>query len=436
VSQAAAAVRPTRSVGPWSARATTRPSDGERLAVVTAAFAVALLPLLVPAGPFNIAPVDIPIAVALLATMLWASLSGRRLRFAYIVPMALFIGAGAIGALHGPVPGKSAVALVQDLELLVWCWALLNIGSTAHRLGVLIRTWAYASIAWAGALFIGLFGGISYLSGRSSSEGTRTALTFLDPNQTGNYFFMSIMIIWATQCPRRRGWRVAAYALLFAAIVSTGSSGALASLALGSSLAAFLGIRRTRGAVPAISFAALAALALFVFHSTVSIANIQNAAAGSKYAFVRNGIGRGSQSVGSRTAILGEATGLYESSGGLGAGPVSTKPRLKNAQAPEVKEAHDDYVAALLERGAIGFAALLLLVASLLQRSVSFSTGPLSAAYGKVVPKPNALLGAVVGTLVAMAVYEVLHVRHVWTLFAFVAALSLFGREPEADVSS
>ena len=392
-----------------------------------------MLPLLVPSGPFNIAPVDVPIAIVIGATMLWASLSGRQLRFAYVVPVALFVGGGVIGALRGPVPGKGAVALVQDLELLVWCWALLNVGSTAHRLGVLMRTWAYASVAWAGVMFLGLFTGIKYLSGLNSSEGTRTALTFLDPNQTGNYFFISIMVVWATQCPQRRAWRVFAYCMLFAAIVSTGSSGALVSLALGAGVAGFLGIRRVRGPVAAISFAALAALAVFAFHSTVSISSIQNAAADSKYAFIRNGIGRGAQSVGSRTSILGETTGLYESSGPLGAGPTSTKPRLRSAQSSEVKEAHDDYIAALLERGLIGLVGLLLLVGSLLQRTAAFSTGRLSPAFDKVVPKPNALLGAVAGTMVAMAVYEVLHVRHVWALFAFVAAVSMFGREPDAD---
>src|ERR1041385_1319108 len=104
MSQAVAAFRSTRSARPPSARAARRP-HGERLAVGTAAFSVALLPLLVPAGPLNVAPVDIPIAITLLATMLWVSVSGQRLRFPYVVPMALFVSAGAIGALRGPVPG-------------------------------------------------------------------------------------------------------------------------------------------------------------------------------------------------------------------------------------------------------------------------------------------------------------------------------------------
>ena len=50
---------------------------------------------------------------------------------------------------------------------------------------------------------------------------------------------------------------------------------------------------------------------------------------------------------------------------------------------------------------------------------------PVASQHASVVVRPNALVGAFAGTLVAMAVIELLHVRHVWTLFAFVAALSI-----------
>jgi O-antigen ligase len=161
----------------------------------------------------------------------------------------------------------------------------------------------------------------------------------------------------------------------------------------------------------------------------VSVSSIQSAAATSKWAFIRDGLGRGEQSMESRGAIFNESSQLYEASGALGAGPVSTKVRMRNAQAPIVKEAHDDYVAALLERGAIGFVGLVLLIGSLAVRSFSFSTGNLSRGFDRVVAKPHALAGAVAGTFAAAALYEVLHLRHVWALFAFVAAVSIWGRE-------
>jgi len=93
-----------------------------------------------------------------------------------------------------------------------------------------------------------------------------------------------------------------------------------------------------------------------------------------------------------------------------------------------VKEAHNDYFAALIERGPVGFIGILLLVSGLLVRAVSASTRRLSAGFADVVVRPNALVGALVGTLLAMTVYELLHVRHVWAMFAIVAALSLWGQ--------
>ena len=425
-----AAVRPTHiRPRPVAGRAVSAPFDGERLSLWAAATAVAMLPLLVPGGPSNLAPVDLLIVIALGAAMLWTSLSGHRWRFPYVAPMALFVVGGAIGALRGPVPGTGVLALVQDVLLLLWCWTLVNVASSPQRFSVLLRTWAYSSIGWALVLFAGLVTGTRALTGQSGSEGVRTALTFVDPNNAANYFFIALMVIWATQCPRNRNRRLAAYALLLAAIFTTGSSGGLVSLAVGGGVAALFGIARRWGPTPAISAAALGAVALFALHSAVSFSSIQNAAAQSKYAFVRDGLGRGAQSVESRQSLLQQSAGLYDGSGALGSGPVSTKTRLRNEQAPIVKEAHDDYVAALLERGVIGFAGLVLLFAGLFVRSARFSTEPLSHAFARAVPKPHALAGAVVGTFVVASVYEVLHMRHIWTLYAFVAALSIFGRE-------
>jgi hypothetical protein len=418
-------VRPRRV----TARTVAGPFDGERLSVRTAAAAIAMLPLLVPGGPSNLAPIDLLIVIALGTAMLWTSLSGHRWRFPYVAPMALFVGGGAIGALRGPVPGTGAVALVQDVLLLLWCWALVNVASSPQRFSVLLRTWAYSSVGWALLLFAGLLTGTKALTGQSGDEGVRTSLTFVDPNNAANYFFLSLMVIWATQCPRNRNRRLAAYGVLLAAIFTTGSSGGLVSLAVGGGVAALFGIGRRWGPTPAISAVALGAVAIFALHSAVSISSIQNAAAQSRYAFVRDGLGRGAQSVESRQSLLQQSTGLYDGSGALGAGPVSTKARLRDEQAPIVKEAHDDYVAALLERGVIGFAGLVLLFAGLFVRSARFSTGPLSHAFSRAVPKPHALAGAIVGTFVVASVYEVLHMRHVWTLYAFVAALSIFGRE-------
>jgi hypothetical protein len=77
----------------------------------------------------------------------------------------------------------------------------------------------------------------------------------------------------------------------------------------------------------------------------------------------------------------------------------------------------------------LGLVGFVLLLGGIALRALSLGRRPLTRDSSAIVARPNALVGAVAATMVAMAVVELLHVRHVWTLFAFVAALSLWGRE-------
>jgi hypothetical protein len=409
------------------ARSRARRLDGERVAVVSVAAAIALLPLATPEGPSNTAPIDLFVAVAFGACLLWAIRAGVRCRFPYAAPVILMLAGGAMGALMGPVPVAGLIALVQDLVLIAWCWAVVNISHSAANLRLLLATWAYSGIAWGVVAFVGLATGSTLLTGQIERQGSRVQITLADPSYAANYFFISIMIIWATQRPRRRAVRVAAYALLVAAIATTGSNSGLVGLTTGVVLATVIGAYRRFGAAPAVTLLACVLLGGFVLTSAVSLSDIQARAHDSDYPFLRDGIGRSPQSSGQREALLQESIHLYERGSVLGEGPVSTKPRLSHENVLLVKEAHDDYFAALIERGPVGFIGVLLLVAGLLIRAVSAATGRLSARFTDVVVRPNALVGALAGTLMAGTVYELLHVRHVWALFAIIAAVSAWG---------
>ena len=72
---------------------------------------------------------------------------------------------------------------------------------------------------------------------------------------------------------------------------------------------------------------------------------------------------------------------------------------------------------------------MLLLVSSLALRGLLVTRTRLSDGFAAIVLRPNALVGALAGTLVAGLVYELLHVRHIWALFGLVAAISIWGRE-------
>jgi len=402
---------------------------GERVALGATAAAIAMSPLLVPHGVSNIAPADAFIALAMWTCLLWVGTSSHRLRFPYAVPVALFMAGGALGALAGPVPRSGIVAFLQDLVLLLWCWAVANLCSSPQRLKTLLAAWVYSSIVWAGLLFLGLAIGSSILTGQTTAEGSRTALTFGDPSFSANYYFVSLMIIWATGRPRHRVARFAAYGLLIGALLSAGSNSGIVSLTVGVLATAVVAIYRRRGGVAAVGALAFVSVAAFFVSANISLKGIQLSAHESRYAFIRDGIGRSDVSEAQRGALLAESINLYKTGGPLGQGPVSTKVRLDREMAPFVKEAHDDYLAALLERGPLGLIGLLLLVSTLILKGLSLARVRLAQGFDAVVQHPHALFGALVGTLVSSTVYELLHLRHLWAFFAFIAALYLWGRE-------
>src|SRR5919206_1546263 len=161
--------------------------------------------------------------------------------------------------------------------LLVWCWTVANLASSPERLRVLMRTWAYAAVCWAVILFIGVMGHIALITGATAREGSRTSLTLIDPNYSASYYFISIMLIWATGYPRRRSVRIVAYVLLIAAIASTGSNSGIVSLVVGSTVAATMAVYHRRGVAAAVSVGVVFALAGFAFASTVKLSAIQQA---------------------------------------------------------------------------------------------------------------------------------------------------------------
>jgi hypothetical protein len=388
-----------------------------------------MLPLAVPTGPANTAPIDVLVIAAIGACLLWAARSGFRCRYPYALAMGLMLLGGALAALVGPVPNRSMVALCQDVLLLAWCWTVANLCHSAANLRVALATWAYSGIAWACTAFVGLATGSTLLTGQIERQGTRVQITLADPSYAANYFFLSLMIIWATQRPRRRSARVTAYALLIGGIASTGSNSGLVALTVGTIVAATLGTHRRYGAAPAVALLTVIVLGGAFVASQVSLTEIQAKAHDSKYGFLRQGIGRSPDSSGQRETLLHESLRLYKSGSPLGEGPVSTKPRLESEMGPLIKEAHSDYFASLTERGPLGFIGMLLLVAGLGRRALGATLRPLRPDFAAVVKRPHALVAALAGTLVAMTVYELLHVRHVWALFALVAALFIWGRE-------
>jgi len=414
-------------VAPPPALGTDGRPRARRLPLVLSAVAVVMLPVTVPRGPGNLGPADLFIVLAIAAWLFSSVADGQRMRFPYALAIGLLMAGGAIGGLAGPLPDAALLALVQDLLLLAWCWALVNVCGTPAGADLMLKAWVYSAVTWACVLFAGLAAGLPALTGQIPTEGSRTALTFGDPNVCANYFYISLALVWATGRPRRRSLRVLVSVLLIAAVVSTGSNSGLVSLAVGLSGTFVFATFRRSGLIPALAATACILVGAAVCLSTISLHSIQRRAYTSGYAVLRDGVGRGQASVTERSKVLSESLKLYADGGPLGEGPVSTKPRMEAAMDPYPKEAHDDYFAALLERGIVGAVGLLILITGLLIRTGSVlrrGAEPL----GGVIRSPQALAAGVAGTMTTMAVYELLHVRHVWGLFAIVAIAAAWER--------
>jgi O-antigen ligase len=387
---------------------------------------VALLPFLNPAGPGNTAPADVGIIMSIVLAVLWITREQLPFKLPYAAGVGGLVLGGALAAAVSSAPVGSALVIVQDLLLLAWC-AVLALGRhNPAIIGVTTRAWCLTAAIYSGVMVFAYLLGINAVAGVSAKDGVRAAYTFGDPNLAGNYLVVSLFMMAACKRPRSPGIRRVGYVLVLTAIVFTGSNGAMLTLLIGSTLAFALTRYRRYGARDGVTALAVSALLGVVIVGVViprvDLDQLREHASGS-IPLLRDSVGRSGSSTGERTTIVSEGAKLYLQGDATGYGPARTKATLRSTQAPYVKEAHNDYLATLLERGFVGAVGLLLLGIAILVRCGRLAFGTLPTAYAEAVPR--AWLLAVIGPVVAGAAsfYEVLHFRHLWTWLGIVAAL-------------
>jgi O-antigen ligase len=395
---------------------------------------IASLPLLMPAGlgpgPGNTGLPDLLLVVLLLTTVLWASGGGYALYWPFLVPTLLTVVAGGIAAV---VMNAGALTLAKDLFVLFWAVAIATMGRDRRLLMTAFKAWAYIGTFYAVVMITGYVTGIHALSGQWAGGGERTTFTLGDANYASNYFICTFFVLRAAQVPRRTGPRLACCAILLAAEVLTGSNGG--ALALGCALAAgwILRLVREGQARKAVAVAALIGL---VGAGAAAVVTMTDYRAGinalSSYSpILRDSVGRvAGESSNSRSAVLSESARLLVNQPHplVGIGPGQTEARMRAAQASYVREAHNDYLAAVLERGVLGGLALVVLLSALVLRCARIARrDALAPEYAAIVPRPELLGAMVVAMLVSAFFYETLHYRHGWALFGLIAALEIWG---------
>lgn len=396
------------------------------------AAAVVMLPALKPSGPGNSSPVDIPIAISIGATLLWASYTREQLRLPYALAAGLIMLGGAVASLAGPLPGVGLLAVVQDLVLLAWCAVIVNVARSPAAFRWLLRAWTWSAFIWAVVLIGAVATGNLALAGVTQRTGVRASLTFGDPNYAANYFFVAVMLVLATQTPRRWGLRMVVCAAILAALALTGSNGGLLSFGVGAAVVTVSIVRRQWGMMPLVATLCIVGVLGIFALTAAQFLPIEAWARNSGQPLLRDSIGRSSQSAQERVWLIQETIDLFKQGAPWGLGPGSTKPLLQSQLAPYAYQTHDDYIESIVERGVLGAFGLLALIGSLGVRTWTVATKPLAPEFAILFPRMAPLVGAMLGLAVSASYYQILHFRHVWAFFAVIAALYLWGRKEAA----
>jgi hypothetical protein len=410
-----------------------RPVPSDRLPRWLTAVAIAGLPLLIPPGPGNTAPADVVIVAAIVATLLWAGSTRQRLKFPYLVGVGTMVVAGCVAALFGNYPHEGVIALAQDVFLLAWGAAVANIGRTEAAARFLVRTWCVAGSLWGMGL-LAFIGHTAASSGTATAEAARASFTLGEQNGAGFYFAVTIMIILAGRWPRPLWWRIPVLACLVLDTLLTGSLAAISGLLAALAVALVVRTAARRGGAAALILLLVLAVVGAAGSTAMSHYQVVEKAQSSENLLLRNSIGRAQQSSTERRILTDETLHLWRTSTLLGLGPMATKSTLRAELAPYPKEAHDDWTAALIERGVLGFAGLLLLAGEIALRGYRVgSSRRLRPGPSAGLPAPEYLVGALAALAVFSFTHEALHDRTAWALLGIVAAFSLWRTRGSGD---
>ncbi len=411
----------TAEVVPWYARLRVTPVGLVASMVCTA---IVVLPVLVPPGPANTGPVDVLILAALAVLCLDSLAYRTQLHVPYTVPVVLLVLAGGLAGLHRDRAVTSGLALVQDVVLLLWSATVASLARDPVLLRRFLRVWVGAATAWAVVLVVAVNVGLNAVAGITADEGGRASLTFGDPNRAGSYFATSFLLLRAAGWPLSRPARWACGALMLLALAYTGSNAASVAVLTACLFGALVHWWQRHGWVSLIALGCLLAAPAALVLASLDVSALQ-ARAQNGGRILANSVARSDQGASDRALLVTENLALYRANDPIGAGPGGTKALLAAGQAPYVKEAHNDYLAALLERGVLGAVGLVVLWAAVAGRCLRLCARSPDPRLLAVMARPDLLAGAVIAAMTFGWFHEALHFRHIWAVLGLVAGASL-----------
>jgi hypothetical protein len=406
--------------GPTSDR--VRKTERRAMLALTAAFI--FQPILHPGGPFNSSPVDLLLIASVVLFAIWAWREPRRIYAPYLLPVGIMVAAGAASGITSQFPRAAIQALLVDLLLFAWCTTVTNVLSQPRTFRYVLTAWALSGIVWASIVVVAWLGHVSVVEGLNAADGNRVLFTFGDPNYASTYWLTTLFVIYAMQRPTNRWFRLAGYAVVFWALVLTESNGGFLSLAIGIAFVVLMKIYRQKGWAGLGAAMLVLGLGVASFLVVLPLNTLREKALYSNQPILVNSIGRSAQSSSERSQLISEMGQLYNQTNGLlGIGPDATKPTLTAELAVYPNEAHDDYLAALVERGPFGLLGLLLLVGSAVRWAGPLVKNRVSRRFAEVIPIPLGLAAGLLALGVNSFYEEILHFRFLWSLLAIVAVV-------------
>jgi hypothetical protein len=401
------------------------------------AAAALLAPVVVPNGPGQIAILDVVNAIALGVFAVWAVMNGRALKLPFVVPMLLILIGSLVATANAESVSHAFMTMAQDLYLYLWFVMIVNVLDTDSDLKRIRVAWLWAAVAvsLAGIVMV-IREDPAVLSKLTALKGPRSAATFYNPNMFADYLVMSLFIaVSLAGQVRRRIMLWAASAVLLLALVATKSNGGLIMLAAGLMAWAVARSMMRDQSLTRIMGMAMLFLSIGVFTWWLGVG--WGVGSGSLTAISQGSfLGRVTKSSESRLHIwseLGERYARFP----LGIGPGNSREQrlsIATRERPESylsKEAHNDYVGYLIERGPLALIGLFVLIIEALVWVVrSWSRVPdqvWKAGVGGAVAA--ALIGALAATSVHSLMIEKLHFRHFWLFLAVLWCFSVMAAD-------
>jgi hypothetical protein len=403
------------------------------------AVTIALLPLLRPAGPGNTAPVDLLIGLFLFVAALGLARRRRPLHIPAGTAILLILLGSTLALIASLDIATGLLTLVVDLYLFALFIAVANELDRRRALGVALTVWVVSALGWA-IILIGsnqgwLPVGLQELVGITGDSSERAAAATGNPNMAASYILTSCFLAMAAPWPRHRAARLVVLGVLVFAMYVTGSNGALSAFLAGVAvlgLGAYLRGARTREQILALVGSAILAtgVLLVVAVSLVGVpsigrTSIDDFAKGEQQGALANSLGRLDRGVDDRLQIWSSG---WRSAGprlAIGVGPGEAINYAVNLSGLHIS-LHNDMLAYVVERGVLGLVGFLLFHAVLLRWG-----GQLLVAQGRATETYRALGPAVAANLVFSMSHETLHFRHIFMLYAMVAAAYVVVTRPK-----